>query len=361
MSHVESLLAHLPADVHAFLEDPAFQQKCHDNFCDIQKTRTGAKVGSPSGFLRGEELMEAVHRSVPENFLRERLHETNLEKLMLTFDTDKDGQISLAEFDLFCMWAVAMDVLGFFAGTSPFGQIADAVGPKNLLIISEYLDPEHILGSCALPSTLCTYYHPDGLTLDEFSAQIKAAAHVRTKNGQFFESIALANHGPDEGGLWSVCSDHPVSLRSLDSAWPRLMPMFQALASMVSDPAHQGHVDLLACNFAANPTGVECIKKIEQQTNCRFAASTDETGNVECGGNWDLEFGGRSVAPIYFHESMLSKFTKVMAPAAPRKPRPKAQGTAGRPAGDHLNEKVPEKKPPVRKKEVWKPADADFV
>jgi len=278
------------------------------------------------------------------------------------------------------MWVVAMDVMGFFAGTSPFAKIADVVAPsaKNLLIVSEYLDPEHILGNCVLPSTLCTYFHPDGLTLEEFSAQMKTAAHVRTKHGQFFESVALANHGPDENDDWHVCSDHPLSLSSLDTAWPKVMPMFQALASLVASPMHPGHVDLLACNFAAKPAGVECIKMIEKQVNARFAASTDETGNVECGGNWDLELGGRSVAPIYFHEHMLPQFTKVMATKAPKKPDPnakpdymkpmgdvhkahcKAQITAGH-AADHMNEHY--KKPPAR---VEKPvgdykAEDEFV
>jgi len=306
---VESLLAHLPPKVHAHLEDPAFLKGCEDNFRDIKKNSSG------SGCLEGEELTEAVRRMVPDVFLQDRLHETNLKKLILSFDADGDNRISQTEFNLFCMWTVAMDVLGFFSGTSPFAKIADVVEPmaKNLLIVSEFLDPEHHLENCVLPSTVCAYYHPDGLTMDEFSEQIKAAAHVRTRHGNFFESVALANHGPDKDGLWSVCSDHPVSLRSLDAAWPKVLPMFQALASMVAGPVYQGHVDLLACNFAANTTGVECIKMIEKQVNARFAASTDETGNVECGGNWELELGGRSVAPIYFHEHMLGEFTKVMA------------------------------------------------
>merc|ERR1719160_1520633 len=58
---------------------------------------------------------------------------------------------------------------------------------------------------------------------------------------------------------------------------------------------------------------------IESETSARFAASTDETGNVEQGGNWDLELGGRSVAPLYFHPEMLGEFTKVMCPEKKKK------------------------------------------
>jgi hypothetical protein len=353
MSHVDSVLAHLPPEVHAAMEDPEFQKKCRKTFLDIQSTKA---PGKDSAFLQGDELIDAVHRSVPEHFLTDRLHATNLKKLILSFDTNNDGRISQEEFDLFCMWVVAMNVMGFFAGTSPFGSISDVLDPssktiKNLLIVSEYLDPEHILGKCALPSTLCTYYHPDGITLHEFSDQIKAAAHVRTSHGCFFESVALANHGPDENGLWSVCSDYPVSLTTLDKAWPKLMPMFQALASMVSSPAHLGHVDLLACGFAANSTGVECIKMIEKQVNAKFAASTDDTGNVAQGGNWDLELGGRSVAPIYFYEEMLGQFTQVMCPASVKN-RPHCKPQLGKGSGDsYLNRKAQahkQGKPPVR-------------
>merc|ERR1712070_1209004 len=179
--------------------------------------------------------------------------------------------------------------------------------------MGEYLDPDHILGNCVLPSTTCAYFHPDGMTLDEFSSQLESAARMRIKQGKFFESVALANHGPDEAGMWNVCSDFPISLQSLDKAWPRLKPMFQALADMVSTPAKVGNVDLLACNFAANKTGIDCLNLMESEVNAKFSASSDSTGNVANGGNWELERGGRNVANIYFHEEKLTDFTTLMA------------------------------------------------
>merc|ERR1712224_583728 len=97
------------------------------------------------------------------------------------------------------------------------------------------------------------------------------------------------------------------------------MPMFKALSSMVAAPTQVGRVDLLACNFAANQTGLECLKMIESQVPARFAASTDATGNVAMHGNWELERGGRNVAPIYFHEDRLGEFTSLMAPAKKQK------------------------------------------
>ena len=55
---------------------------------------------------------------MPETFLQNRLHANDLSKLILAFDTDSDGRISQHDFDLFCMWVVAMNVMGFFAGTA---------------------------------------------------------------------------------------------------------------------------------------------------------------------------------------------------------------------------------------------------
>lgn len=320
-SHVESLLAHLPPDVHASLEDKLFQDRCHKTFTDIVKDRPPGNGKDPDQ-LEGDELIDAVHIAVPEKFLQNRLHANDLAKLVLAFDMNADGKISESDFDLFCMWTVAMDVMGFFAGATPFAAIANGGAADNLILISEYLDPEHILGRCVLPNTLFAYYHPDGMTLDEFTAQIHSAAHLRTKQGLYFKSVALANHGPDEEGFWSVCSDHPVCLHSLDEAWPRLMPIFQGLAEMVGDPLRVGNVDLLACNFAANPTGLACLDMIETQVDAKFSASSDATGNAACAGNWEMERGGRNVAPIYFHEDRLGEFTKVMAPGKKRKPNP---------------------------------------
>jgi len=367
-SHVESLLAHLPPDVHASLEDKAFQKKCHQTFREIVGRKKGDTKTMGPAFLEGDQLIEAVHRSIPQSFVQDRLHASDLSKLVLAFDSDADGRIGKHDFDLFCMWVVAMEVMGFFAGTSPFENIVNDTVAENLLIISEFLDPDHILGKCALPTTLCAYFHPDGITLDEFSAQMESAAYVRKRQGKSFQCVALANHGPDDNGLWNVCSDHPVSLQSLDTAWPRLMPMFRALADMVAVPLDQadmvaGHVDLLACNFAANQTGLDCLKMIESQVDARYAASVDATGNVEVGGNWELARGGRNVAPIYFHEHQLHQFTKVMGShnnffaadqgnlrlhSAKDKKHSQANPDKILPGGAPVHQKAHPKKPPVR-------------
>merc|ERR1712190_399219 len=51
---------------------------------------------------------------------------------------------------------------------------------------------------------------------------------------------------------------------------------------------------------------------IEKIVGAKFAASTDATGNMAHGGNWELELGNRNVAPIYFDENKLTEFETLM-------------------------------------------------
>jgi len=292
----------LLSDVH--------QARCAHIFSNLDESRTG--------FLEGEELVKLITQSMPSSFLKERLGMDDVVSLALAFDEDLDGKIGLDDFQLFTLWVAAMQYHGFFDGVAPLAQIADLRplsdgGPaERLLLVSEFLDPEFTLRSCTLPSVRCVYYHPDGLTIDEFIAQLESAANIRRRKGYPFKSLALANHGPDDEGRWYVCSDFPVNLVSTEHAWRRLMPMFHALASMVGGASGCGRVDLLACNFAARAAGVDCIKMIEREVEVRFAASTGPTGNVACGGNWVLEEGGNDISGVYFDAARLGAFKKTM-------------------------------------------------
>jgi len=309
-SHVEHLVAGLPDEVLIQLGSPSFWNKCIETFNSVDH--------NSSGHLEGEELAQAVHSALPAQLLSHRLQLSDISSLLLAFDEDLDGRISRDEFIMFCKWVTAMEYHGFFSGTAPLSQIAtarsaDEGGPaQHLLLVSDYLDPKRVLKTCVLSSVRCVYYHPDGITTDEFSAQLESAAYIRANKQLLFRSVGLANHGPDEDGFWHICADYPVHLTSKEEAWPGLMPLFRALAAMV-DSSRAGHVDLLACQFAATPGGLECIKMIEKEVQCRFSASTDQTGNVSCGGNWELEVGGRNVAPIYFDEGKLEAFQGLMA------------------------------------------------
>eukprot|EP00928_Gymnodinium_smaydae_P056552 TRINITY_DN39921_c0_g1_i1.p1 TRINITY_DN39921_c0_g1~~TRINITY_DN39921_c0_g1_i1.p1 ORF type:complete len:467 (+),score=51.38 TRINITY_DN39921_c0_g1_i1:71-1402(+) len=306
--HVQALIASLPPDTLRELLGQSFHDRCCAKFRELDR--------SENGFLENEELTEACRGIMPPEFA-ERLHVKHISALALAFDENQDGSISHDEFSAFCIWVSAMQLHGFFSGTGPLAKIADAILEERqlhdrLILVSELLDPEHILQACVLPSVFCVYYHPDSLTMDEFSAQLETAAYIRSKRTQPYKSVALANHGPSEDGYWYVCADHSVEMKSTDTAWSQLMSMFLALADMVATTDGEGNVDLLACSFAARPAGVECVKMIQERTGAKFSASVDATGNVADGGDWELEVGSRNVAPIYFDESKLKDFHRLM-------------------------------------------------
>ena len=78
-----------------------------------------------------------------------------------------------------------------------------------------------------------------------------------------------------------------------------------------------GHVDLLACDVAANAQGVAAVNDIDHFVDVsgkhiQVDASTDFTGNASSGGNWQLELGGVNVAPIYFDVAALSHWDGIL-------------------------------------------------
>ena len=87
-----------------------------------------------------------------------------------------------------------------------------------------------------------------------------------------------------------------------------LQTFWHDVGTMVRDG---GHVDLLACDVAANAQGVAAVHDIDQLVDVsgkhiQVDASTDLTGNASSGGNWQLELGGVNAAPIYFNVAALS-------------------------------------------------------
>ena len=74
-----------------------------------------------------------------------------------------------------------------------------------------------------------------------------------------------------------------------------------------------GHIDLLGCGVADGELGKDFIAKLEQITGREIAASIDDTGNAEAGGNWLLEEGGVDLAELYFDSGKLGEFDGVLA------------------------------------------------
>jgi hypothetical protein len=63
-------------------------------------------------------------------------------------------------------------------------------------------------------------------------------------------------------------------------------------------------VDLLACLLYAQPGVPEMFSELEKETGVDLRASTDDTGNIEVGGNWILESDMVNIEELYFTEKI---------------------------------------------------------
>jgi alpha-tubulin suppressor-like RCC1 family protein len=69
-------------------------------------------------------------------------------------------------------------------------------------------------------------------------------------------------------------------------------------------------VDFMACLLFAQPGVPEMFAQLEAETGVDLRASTDDTGNVEVGGNWMLESDMADVQDLYFSQA-ISEFKEL--------------------------------------------------
>lgn len=267
-----------------------------------------------SGYLEADHeagtIAAAVLDVLPEQFL-DRLDGIRAESLALSFDSDWDGKMSREEFVSFVRWASAMHARGFFKGQAPFEVVGKGKG-DSLLVVSEYMDEDGTLHEAVKSSVDLALYHPSAITLAEFSQQLAAAGQSRKRKGlQPYKTVGLANHGPDEKGKWYPFAGKALRLtRQADVE--QLLPVLKALAALLPQGGG-GRLDLMACNLASVPGGMDLIRRLEKETGHTVCASSDCTGNAEHGGNWTMEVGNVNVAPTYFDEEKLKHFERLMA------------------------------------------------
>eukprot|EP00747_Dinoflagellata_sp_TGD_P041814 gnl/TRDRNA2_/TRDRNA2_141690_c1_seq4.p1 gnl/TRDRNA2_/TRDRNA2_141690_c1~~gnl/TRDRNA2_/TRDRNA2_141690_c1_seq4.p1 ORF type:complete len:436 (-),score=94.81 gnl/TRDRNA2_/TRDRNA2_141690_c1_seq4:40-1224(-) len=117
-------------------------------------------------------------------------------------------------------------------------------------------------------------------------------------------TVAFANHGADEKGIWSITKDCSINVKEgKPEVTPPLADFFKSLAR-----AANYRVDLLACDLASEPGGLALIQELEAETGKNIAASTNHTGNLKRGGDWVLETDNVDTASIYFDTNALYKW-----------------------------------------------------
>ncbi len=132
------------------------------------------------------------------------------------------------------------------------------------------------------------------VVLDSKRDGIEQITEVLTKKQ--FATIHIVSHG-SPGCLYLGNSE--LNLSNLDKCDRQLKSWFNL--HIPSSPhlpippsphppiSPSPHLFLYGCNVAAGDAGEEFIEKLHRLTKANIAASTTVVGNVEKGGNWELE------------------------------------------------------------------------
>jgi hypothetical protein len=136
------------------------------------------------------------------------------------------------------------------------------------------------------------------------STQDEIAQITQTLAGRSnISSLHILSHG-SAGGV-QLGADW-VNINSLD----RHTNQLQSWASALTDDAD---VLLYGCDVAEGKTGQTFVQQLAKLTGADIAASTDITGNVALGGNWNLEaITGEIEAPLAFQASVLNSYLGIL-------------------------------------------------
>jgi hypothetical protein len=125
--------------------------------------------------------------------------------------------------------------------------------------------------------------------------------------GSDFASVAFANHGPSEEGVWKISVSESVDVSEPLDESSDFASLMATMANMITIA---GHVDLMACNLAS--VSPEFIGRLESHFRVDFTASMNATGNDNDGGDWEMETDGVDVVKLYFEEHKLQKYGETM-------------------------------------------------
>lgn len=303
--HVRFQTKQLDPELAKHLESKEFVDRCTTMFNEADKDSSGYLEAGHEAHHIGE----AVRRVLPNVFL-DRFAGVQAQNYALSFDKDWDGKLSREEFIGFVRWATMMQARGLLVAQDCFDEVSSGTG-ERLMIVSKYMDEDTTLHSAVKSNLDLVSYSPSGITALEFAQQVMAANRKRQEAGlRAYQSVALANHGPDADGTWGPFAGAARTLTNPADV-EHLIPAFHALASLLP-AAGGGRLDLLACDLASVPGGMDFLKRIGEETGQRVCASKGATGNVAQGGDWHMEHGDVNIAADYFDEGRLQNFGRLM-------------------------------------------------
>eukprot|EP00747_Dinoflagellata_sp_TGD_P218281 gnl/TRDRNA2_/TRDRNA2_90560_c0_seq1.p1 gnl/TRDRNA2_/TRDRNA2_90560_c0~~gnl/TRDRNA2_/TRDRNA2_90560_c0_seq1.p1 ORF type:complete len:400 (-),score=79.02 gnl/TRDRNA2_/TRDRNA2_90560_c0_seq1:305-1504(-) len=176
---------------------------------------------------------------------------------------------------------------------------------QRMVVVSSTIPETAIFCNAVRKPEWVVTYDYDTTSIQQLNETIaKKAAELQPR------TVAFANHGADEQGVWALTKDCKITAAEDGGKFnvdENAAAFFQALAD-----AAEHRVDLLACDLAAHPGGVELIKEMETATGKQIAASTNHTGNLLHGGDWVMETHNVDTASIYFDSNHLWKWDGIL-------------------------------------------------
>lgn len=167
---------------------------------------------------------------------------------------------------------------------------------KQVVLVSNAVEDSADLANAVKDGVISIVYDA-GSSLDSILDSLKASL-----NGEKADSIALASHnGPLDGSFY--INGKLVSAGSLAND-AQLQNFFRELGGLIKA---DGRLDILACDLGATEQGQLVRSLVSDLTGRDVAVSSDETGNSESGGDWDLELGSID-ASSYFDEGRLAQY-----------------------------------------------------
>lgn len=179
-------------------------------------------------------------------------------------------------------------------------EVVETLAPESvraIVVSSDIQDRNDLLG--AIQDNVITITYDAGTSNPEsILSAIQSAL-----SGRVVDSIGFVSH--DNGaGAFNLSDGLSVSLASL-SADPSIQNFWSSVGQFVRQ---DGRIDILACDVASTPEGLQLVSQIESLSGRNVAASSDLTGNPDFGGNWELETDKVSLVPTYFDPDEILKF-----------------------------------------------------
>ncbi len=173
----------------------------------------------------------------------------------------------------------------------------------HVLVISSEIKDADDLAAAAKDDVLVIRYDAANTSTEELAKLIHDAL-----GGHKADSIAFAVHSNGDYVNLHLTQTDVTTPDTLHDA--KQVAFWKSVSGDLSD---NGRIDLLACNLAADQTGIKFVTDLETLTGKNVAASSDLTGNAAHGGNWTLETDHVDVQKVYFDDHRIEKFDSVMA------------------------------------------------